>query len=121
MTNKEADEKIQEINNQLAEIKKQQDECIEMQRVISLMEDESYWHNKKIKDVNDDMINNYSANKRLQAIFIEKEELLQQKVGLEKMFFEESRDLIEEQKRKLEHKKEIYEEEKKWNRRKNIF
>ncbi len=111
MNNRETEDRKKEISRQMEEIRRQQEECDELQKEISRLEEESYWQNKKVKEVNDDLIDNYSANRGLQAILVEKEELLQKKSAFEKVFFEEGRDLIKEQKKKIESMQEACEEE----------
>lgn len=111
MNTKEAKEREWEIHKQLEEIRQQQEECDDLQRELEYLEEDSHWQNKQIKDVNDDLLDNYPKDSRLQNLLIEKEELLGQKIAFEKNFFEECRDFIREHQRKTESMKETCEAE----------
>ena len=102
-------EKEWEIYNQLEEIRHQQEECDDLQKELAYLEEESHWQNKQVKEVNDDLFDQYPKDVRLQNILLEKEEMLRQKMKMEKLFFEECRDALQKQRRETENRKEEYE------------
>lgn len=111
MRTKEMEEREWEISKQLDEIRIQQEECDSLQRELARLEEDSYWQNKRVKEVNDDMFDSYPNDAKLQNLLAEKEELLQKKLSFEKGFFEDCRELISRQRKETENLKEEYEVE----------
>ena len=108
---REFDERKRELNKRITDIREQQNENEQLQRELAIFEEESHWQNKRIKEVNDDLIQNYSGDRKLQNLLAEKEVLLMQKVTTEEKFFEESREIIAAYRKQLEELKEECESE----------
>ena len=108
---REFDERKRELNKRITDIREQQNENEQLQRELAIFEEESHWQNKRIKEVNDDLIQNYSGDRKLQNLLSEKEVLLMQKVTTEEKFFEESREIIAAYRKQLEELKEECESE----------
>lgn len=100
-----------EIHKKLEEIKKQQEDCAKLQKELANMEEETRWQNQRTKAVNDDLLESYPKDVRLQNMLLEKEEILRKKVNFEKIFFEECRDALQDAKNKAEARKDACEEE----------
>ena len=111
MSTSDYEEREWEISKQLDEIRLQQEECEKLQKELAGMEEESYWQNKRAKEVNDDLFDSYPNDAILQMLLAEKEELLQKKQTFEKTFFEDCRELISRKVNETEHLREEYEAE----------
>lgn len=109
MNSREAEERKWEICRQMEEIRQRQEESDELEKELEYMEEESYWQDKRIKEVNDDLLSAFSKDSKLQNLLMEKEELLHRKISFEKIFFEECRDMLSEHRKKTEDMKEVYE------------
>lgn len=107
----EKEQREWEIKKELEEIESGQRDCDDLERELASLEEEMYWENKQIKEMNDDLFVSYPKNRELQNLLLEKEELLQQKLSFEKLFFEECRDSINEYRKNAEARKEDCEEE----------
>ena len=102
MGTRDVDERKWELNKLLKDINEQNEECERLQREIANFEEESRWQNKQIKEVNDNLIQNYSGDGKFQNLLSEKEGLLIQKIATEERFFEESREIIAAHRKQLE-------------------
>lgn len=111
MGTRDVDERKWELNKLLKDINEQNEECERLQKEIANYEEESHWQNKQIKEMNDDLIGRYPDDEKFQSLLAEKEELLIQKIAVEKRFLEESRDYIAAYRKKIEQLKEEYESE----------
>ena len=109
MNSREAEERKWEICRQIEEIRQRQEESDELEKELEYMEEESYWQDKRIKEVNDDLLSAFPKDSKLQNLLMEKEELLHRKISFEKIFFEECRDMLSEHRKKTEDMKEVYE------------
>lgn len=109
MNSLEAEERKWEICRQIEEIRQRQEESDELEKELEYMEEESYWQDKRIKEVNDDLLSAFPKDSKLQNLLMEKEELLHRKISFEKIFFEECRDMLSEHRKKTEDMKEVYE------------
>ncbi len=109
MNSREAEEREWEICRQMEEIRQRQEESDELEKELEYMEEESYWQDKRIKEVNDDLLSAFPKDSKLQNLLMEKEELLHRKISFEKIFFEECRDMLSEHRKKTEDMKEVYE------------
>lgn len=109
MNSLEAEERKWEICRQIEEIRQRQEESDELEKELEYMEEESYWQDKRIKEVNDDLLSVFPKDSKLQNLLMEKEELLHRKISFEKIFFEECRDMLSEHRKKTEDMKEVYE------------
>ena len=109
MNSREAEERKWEICRQMEEIRQRQEESDELEKELEYMEEESYWQDKRIKEVNDDLLSAFPKDSKLQNLLMEKEELLHRKISFEKIFFEECRDMLSEHRKKTEDMKEVYE------------
>lgn len=109
MNSREAEERKWEICRQIEEIRQRQEESDELEKELEYMEEESYWQDKRIKEVNDDLLSVFPKDSKLQNLLMEKEELLHRKISFEKIFFEECRDMLSEHRKKTEDMKEVYE------------
>ena len=109
MNSREAEEREWEICRQMEEIRQRQEESDELEKELEYMEEESYWQDKRIKEVNDDLLSAFPKDSKLQNLLMEKEELLHRKISFEKIFFEECRDMLSEHRKKLENMKEVCE------------
>lgn len=109
MNSREAEEREWEICRQIEEIRQRQEESDELEKELEYMEEESYWQDKRIKEVNDDLLSVFPKDSKLQNLLMEKEELLHRKISFEKIFFEECRDMLSEHRKKTEDMKEVYE------------
>lgn len=109
MNSREAEEREWEICRQIEEIRQRQEESDELEKELEYMEEESYWQDKRIKEVNDDLLSAFPKDSKLQNLLMEKEELLHRKISFEKIFFEECRDMLSEHRKKTEDMKEVYE------------
>lgn len=105
----EKEEREWEICRQMEEIRQRQEESDELEKELEYMEEESYWQDKRIKEVNDDLLSAFPKDSKLQNLLMEKEELLHRKISFEKIFFEECRDMLSEHRKKTEDMKEVYE------------
>lgn len=105
----EKEEREWEICRQMEEIRQRQEESDELEKELEYMEEESYWQDKRIKEVNDDLLSVFPKDSKLQNLLMEKEELLHRKISFEKIFFEECRDMLSEHRKKTEDMKEVYE------------
>lgn len=105
----EKEEREWEICRQIEEIRQRQEESDELEKELEYMEEESYWQDKRIKEVNDDLLSAFPKDSKLQNLLMEKEELLHRKISFEKIFFEECRDMLSEHRKKTEDMKEVYE------------
>lgn len=111
MNTQEVKEREWEIHKQLEEIRQRQQECDELQKELERLEEEKLWQNKQVKDLNDDLMESYPKDARLQNLLFEKEEMLQQRMSFEKSFFEDCRDMLKEQRKKNETMREACEAE----------
>ena len=109
MNSREAKEREWEICRQMEEIRQRQEESDELEKELEYMEEESYWQDKRIKEVNDDLLSAFPKDSKLQNLLMEKEELLHRKISFEKIFFEECRDMLSEHRKRTEDMKEVYE------------
>ena len=109
MNSREAEERKWEICRQMEAIRQRQEESDELEKELEYMEEESYWQDKRIKEVNDDLLSAFPKDSKLQNLLMEKEELLHRKISFEKIFFEECRDMLSEHRKKTEDMKEVYE------------
>ena len=109
MNSLEAEERKWEICRQMEEIRQRQEESDELEKELEYMEEESYWQDKRIKEVNDDLLSAFPKDSKLQNLLMEKEELLHRKISFEKIFFEECRDMLSEHRKRTEDMKEVYE------------
>ncbi len=109
MNSREAEEREWEICRQMEEIRQRQEESDELEKELEYMEEESYWQDKRIKEVNDDLLSAFPKDSKLQNLLMEKEELLHRKISFEKIFFEECRDMLSEHRKKTEDMKEVHE------------
>ena len=109
MNSREAEERKWEICRQMEEIRQRQEESDELEKELEYMEEESYWQDKRIKEVNDDLLSAFPKDSKLQNLLMKKEELLHRKISFEKIFFEECRDMLSEHRKKTEDMKEVYE------------
>lgn len=109
MNSREAEEREWEIRRQMEEVRQRQEESDELEKELEYMEEESYRQDKRIKEVNDDLLSAFPKDSKLQNLLMEKEELLHRKISFEKIFFEECRDMLSEHRRKTEDMKEVYE------------
>lgn len=109
MNSREAEERKWEICRQMEAIRQRQEESDELEKELKYMEEESYWQDKRIKEVNDDLLSAFPKDSKLQNLLMEKEELLHRKISFEKIFFEECRDMLSEHRKKTEDMKEVYE------------
>lgn len=100
-----------EINQNLQEIEEHLDVFRKIQKDLDGLEEESYWHNARIKEINDTLLDNYPKDTRLQSLLVEKEEIFQQKVSYERRFWEDSRDILSNEIRKKEQQEEDCKEE----------
>lgn len=100
-----------DINRNLQEIEEHLDEFRKIQKDLDGLEEESYWQNTRIKEINDTLLDNYPKDTRLQSLLVEKEEILQQKVSYERCFWEDARDILSNEIRKKEQQEEDYKEE----------
>ncbi len=105
----EKEEREWEICRQMEEIRQRQEESDELEKELEYMEEESYWQDKRIKEVNDDLLSAFPKDSKLQNLLMEKEELLHRKISFEKIFFEECRDMLSEHRKRTEDMKEVYE------------
>ena len=100
-----------DINRNLQEIEEHLDEFRKIQKDLDGLEEESYWQNTRIKEINDTLLDNYPKDTRLQSLLVEKEEILQQKVSYERCFWEDARDILSNEIRKKEQQEEDCKEE----------
>lgn len=100
MNSREAEERKWEICRQMEAIRQRQEESDELEKELEYMEEESYWQDKRIKEVNDDLLSAFPKDSKLQNLLMEKEELLHRKISFEKIFFEECRDMLSEHRKK---------------------
>lgn len=107
----EKQEKEWQVKQHLEKISDRQRECDDLEKELNVMEEDMYWQNRQIKEVNDDLFSTYPQDAELQSLLVEKEEMLQQKMSMEKLFMEDCRDSIKDQRAKSEAMKEICETE----------
>lgn len=107
----EKQEKEWELKKHLEKLGDRQKECDDVEKELSAMEEDMYWQSKQIKEVIDDLFATYPQDNELQNLLAEKEEMLRQKMSLEKLFMEECRDNIQNQRKRTETMKEAYEAE----------
>ncbi len=111
MSLQELEERKWEIHKQIESLHLQREDCDSLQKNIDYLEEESGWQNKIIKETNDDLYDSYPNDRHLRNLLVEKEESLMQKISDENRFFEECRELIREQRKIIDAKREDFEEE----------
>ena len=111
MSLQELEERKWEIHKQIESLHLQREDCDSLQKNIDYLEEESGWQNKIIKETNDNLYDSYPNDRHLRNLLVEKEELLMQKISDENRFFEECRELIREQRKIIDAKREDFEEE----------
>lgn len=107
----ELEDREWEISRQLIVLAKRVEECEELKKDLAGLEEDSYWRNRQIKEINDGLFENYPNDVNLQNILAEKEEIFEKKVGFERIFWEDCHDFIRKQIEKTEDLKEEYERE----------
>ena len=107
----ELEDREWEISSQLKALTEKTEECELIKKWLIDLEEESYWRNRQIKEINDGLFENYPNDANLQNILAEKEEVFEKKAGVERVFWEDCHDFIKEQSRKADNLKEEYERE----------
>ena len=107
----ELEEREREISRQLKALAERVEECEVLEKELAGLEEESYWRNRQIKEINNDLFENYPNDSNLKNILEEKEEILEKKVGFERIFWEDCHSFFREQIRKADDLKEEYERE----------
>ncbi len=111
MNTKDLEEREWEISSQLKELAEKIEECEVIKKELTDLEEESYWRNRQIKEINDGLFENYPNDANLQNILAEKEEILEKKIGFERTFWKDCYDFIREQIKRAENFREEYEGE----------
>lgn len=81
------------------------------ERQIERLEEDALWQNRNSRELINDLFDGYPEDRKLQRILMEKEELLQRKISLEKDIFQELRENISEKRKQADEHMEDYREQ----------
>ena len=98
-----------ELNQKIGELKRKQSEWMKLKREVFQFEEESEWQNKRIREVNINMIEHYPNDVKLKELLIEKEQIISQKITAENKFRQECEDIVTQQQKATELLEEEYE------------
>lgn len=89
---------------ELDDLEERSQQCEKMKRQLDQMEDDVLWSNRCSKELNDDLFDSYSEDKELQQLLLEREELIEQRMNSERIFFQELREDVEAMQKKASQK-----------------
>lgn len=75
-----------------------------MKRQLERMEDDALWRNRLSKELNDDLFDSYPKDKKLQQLLLDREEMMEQRILMERNFFQEFREDIDGMKKEMNQK-----------------
>lgn len=100
-----------QLHKELELMEEAKDQYIRTEHQIDQLEDDALWQNRRGKELNDELFESYSQDKKLQQILTRGEELLQQQILAENSFFRECRENLQEMKKEAELQMDDYREE----------
>ena len=100
-----------QLHKELELMDEAKNQCIRAERQLDRLEDDALWQNRRSKELNDELFESYSQDKKLQQILIRGAELLQKQILAENNFFQECRENLQEKKNKADRQIDDYREE----------
>lgn len=104
-------ERTAEIYKELQELEEKQLQYERVEYLTDSLEEELLYQNRVSKDLNNELLEIYPDDMRLQKILLDKEEWLKQSYILQRDLFQECRENVSEARKKLEDKRDIFREE----------
>lgn len=104
-------EREAELYKMLEDLEEAQYQCNRDERQIEQMEEDVLWQNRNSTELINELFESYPQDKKLQRVLMEKEELLQRKISLEKVMFQELRENIHGARKDAEQQMDDYREE----------
>lgn len=99
------------LHKELEELGERNQQCKEIERQLERMEDDVLWRNRRSKELNDDLFDSFPQDKKLQKLLLDREEMMEQRISRERIFFQEFRENIYKIKKETRQKMDDYQEE----------
>lgn len=99
------------LRKELEDLEERSQQCEKMKQQLDQMEDDVLWSNQRSKELNDDLYDSFSKDKKLQQLLLEREELIEQRMFSERTFFQELREDVDGMKKKTNQKMDDCREE----------
>lgn len=103
---RKSEAQLYEMYKKIEEIRKLEDECNKFQKKLEYIEEEVYWQNRAAKKVTDNLFDSYPKDTKLQKLLLEREDLYNQKIDLEKVVFNDLWNMLNKKREKAEEVKE---------------
>lgn len=89
------------LHTELEELEERSQQCEEAKRQLDQMEEDALYSSQFSKELNDDLIDRYPQDKKLQQLLLEREELIKQRMLGERTFFQELREDVDMMRKKI--------------------